>query len=299
MRLDRRAFLSTAVAGTAGAVAATRMGAAVAAPADPAGLVPLGRLHVPRIGMGTGVRAGNRVSAQTRMGREVFEEVIRYAYDSGVRLFDLADLYGSHEYLARVLGDEPRESYYLVSKLWFRPGGLPEPHRDDADVGVKRFLDELQTDYIDIVQIHCMTDADWTDSMRKQMDLLEKCREEGLIRAHGVSCHSLAALKAAAEDPWVDIVHARINPFGEKMDGPPEEVVPVLEQIHEAGKGVIGMKIIGEGAFSADSEKCEESVRYTLGLGCVDVLIVGFMHNEEIDDFKARVARGLAANAAG
>ena len=74
---------------------------------------------------------------------------------------------------------KPRDSYTLVTKLWFQPKGLPEPERPDADVCVARFLKELDTDYIDIVQIHCQTSAKWPEEMRKQMDLLEDLKQQG------------------------------------------------------------------------------------------------------------------------
>jgi hypothetical protein len=104
-------------------------------------------------------------------------------------------------------------------------------------------------------------------------------------------------LEAAAAEPWVDSVHARINPYGTKMDGPPEKVVPVLEKIHRAGKGVVGMKIIGEGAYRNSDEQRDQSVRYVLGLGCVDILNVGFEKTEEIDDFARRVRKVSAVRA--
>ena len=90
---------------------------------------------------------------------------------------------------------------------------------------------------------------------------------------------------------WVDSVHARINPYGMSMDKPAEKVPGVLQKIHAAGKGVVGMKIIGEGRLRNDDEKRDESVRYVLGLGCVDILNVGFEKTEEIDDFAARVRK--------
>jgi len=68
------------------------------------------------------------------------------------------------------------------------------------------------------------------------MDSLAQLKSKGIIRAHGVSCHSLAALEAAAAEPWVDSVHARINPFGMSMDDKPDKVVPVLKKLHAAGK---------------------------------------------------------------
>ena len=129
------------------------------------------------------------------------------------------------------------------------------------------------------------------------MDILAGLKDKGFVRAHGISCHSLGALEAAAQEPWVDVVNTRINPYGVKMDGPPERVAPVLQKLHKAGKAVVGMKLIGEGAFRDDDEKRDRSVKYVLGLGCVDILNVGFESTEEIDDFAARVRRVPRANA--
>ena len=89
----------------------------------------------------------------------------------------------------------------------------------------------------------------------------------------------------------MDSVHARINPYGMVMDGSPDKVAPVLKKIHDAGKGVVGMKIIGEGKLRDDDERRHESVRYVLGLGCVDILNVGFEKIEEVDDFASRVRK--------
>jgi len=49
------------------------------------------------------------------------------------------------------------------------------------------------------------------------------------------------------------------------------------------------MKIIGAGEFSHSDEMRNESVKYVLGLGCVDVLNVGFENHGQIDDLAARV----------
>ena len=108
---------------------------------------------------------------------------------------------------------------------------------------------------------------------------------------------SLGALQTCVTEPWVDSVHARINAYGEKMDGPTEKVAPVLKALHEAGKGVVGMKLIGEGTFRNSDEKRDESVRYVLGLGAVDAMVVGFEKIEEVDDFAARVRKVAVADA--
>jgi aryl-alcohol dehydrogenase-like predicted oxidoreductase len=210
---------------------------------------------------------------------------------TGVRWFDLADLYGTHPYLIPALKTIPRDKYGIVTKIWFQPGGIPETERPDADVVINRFLKELGSEYIDLVLLHCVTSEKWNVELQKQMEIMAKLKQKGTIRAHGVSCHSLGALQAAAEEPWVDSVHARINPYGMSMDDKPEKVVPVLKKIHAAGKGVVGMKIIGEGKLRAEPEKINSSAEFVLGLGCVDILNVGFEKTEEIDDFATRVRK--------
>jgi aryl-alcohol dehydrogenase-like predicted oxidoreductase len=241
------------------------------------------------------VKGWNRSNALARSGPENFRDTIRRAYDLGVRLFDCADLYGSLGDVARALKDKPRESYLLISKVWCHPKtGIPadEP-RDDSAAVVERFLREAGTDYLDLVQLHCQTHDDWTTRYRSHMDALARCKERGWIKAHGVSCHSLTALELSAKDPWVDVVHTRINPWGVKMDGPADQVVPVIRRIHAAGKGVIGMKLIGEGAFRDDSAKIDEALRFTLQLGCVDAIIVGFENPTEVADYTARLLRAV------
>ncbi len=261
--------------------------------------VKLAGLNVPLLGMGTGVKAGDRSNALQRSGEKNFLDTVRHAYDEGVRLFDCADSYGSLPMVAKALEGKPRESYVLVSKVWCHPkGGIPndEP-RDDSMAVIERFLREAGSEYIDLVQLHCQTAADWTKTYRPHMEALSEAKKKGWIRAHGCSCHSLEALEAAAVDPWVDVVHTRINPWGVAMDGPADVVVPVLKKIHAAGKGIIGMKLIGEGKFRNDPAKIDEALRFVLDLGCVDALIVGFEKQEEIVDYKQRLIAALAKKA--
>ena len=294
MKIKRREFLKRSALGVGSMLVAQRMAEAVETKVgkfDPYESVPLGKskLKLSRVCMGTGVRGGNRQSNQTRMGKEAFQSLIKGAYERGVRLFDLADLYGTHPYLIPALKDIPRSDYAIISKIWWRPGGIPDKERPDADVVVPRFLKELGTDYIDLVLLHCVESPKWPEELQKQMEIMAGLKQKGMIRAHGVSCHTVEALEAAVNEPWVDSVHARINPYGMSMDKGYERVPGVLKRLHAAGKGVVGMKIMGEGKLRNDDEKRDESVRYVLGLGCVDILNVGFEKLDEVDDFAQRV----------
>lgn len=300
MKIKRREFIKRSAIGAGGILIGARLGAEEKTDArpdvkyhDPYALVRLGKTDVKftRVCMGTGSHGWNRNSNQTRKGRDAFLKLLRGAYDRGIRTYDMADLYGTHTYVAAAFAGLPRESYSLITKMWWNSGGLPEDDRPDADVVVDRFLKELNTDHIDLLLLHCVTASEWPDQLHRQMDILSKVKSQGKIRALGVSCHSIAALESAAADPWVESVHTRINPYGMSMDGSPDEVVPVLKKLHAAGKGVVGMKIIGEGRLRNDDARRDESVKYALDLGCVHILNVGFESVDEIDDLAARVRK--------
>ena len=298
--LSRREFMTTLTAG-AGTLLLGKYSFAIPpiipdASTDPFRIITLGKsgLKTTLIGMGTGFNGYNRSSAITRAGKSVATTVIRNAYEKGIRYFDCADTYGTHPFTQEALKGIPRESYTIGTKIWVGQGGIPEAERPDANIVVDRFRKELNTDYLDLVQIHCMTSPDWTTQYKNQMDILEDLKAKKVIRAHGVSVHSLEAMEAAAASPWVDIVHVRINPYGEAMDKKdPALVIPVIEKLHKSGKGVIGMKLIGNGKFRNDSEKIDASLKYVLGLGTVDMIIVGFELPEQIDNYTTRVTRAL------
>lgn len=303
MKIPRRTFLGSSILGVGELLLGGRTSAAETPPTsgfDPYEKVQLGKtgLKVSRVGLGTGMRGSNRQSNQTRLGKDKFSELIGGCFDRGINLFDMADLYGTHPYLIPALKGIPRDQFVIVSKIWLHRGGIPEPQdqRPDVDETVHRFLKEIGTDYIDLILLHCMTDKDWPTRFEQPMNLLDGMKKKGLIRAHGVSCHSLDALKTAAAEPWVDSVHARINPYGASMDGEPEVVVPVLEDIHAAGKGVVGMKLIGEGKFRDSDLKRNHAVEFVLNLGSVDTMVVGFENLGEVDDFAGRVRTAIRRN---
>jgi predicted aldo/keto reductase-like oxidoreductase len=283
--MDRRGFLRLSAAGALAAGFGFRaQGQAAAAHATPTALTAttertLGKtgLKCSFLGMGTGTRGG---ADQRAPGREHFVGCLEHAYDQGLRYFDLADNYGSHDYMKDALkrGME-REKLMLLSKT---PSRTAEAVKADID----RYLKELDTDYLDIVLLHCLTEPDWTERYKGAMDALSEAKSQGKVKAVGCSNHDFGALKAAAASPWVDVILARINPAGVLMDASPEEVAPVLKQAHDAGKGILGMKIVGEGQLK---DRMPESLKYVMGLGCVDAITIGFVNPDEIDDAAAKI----------
>lgn len=259
-----------------------------------------------RIGMGTGMRGGNRVSDTVRAGWKKSIELINFAYDNGIRFFDCADMYGTHVIVAEALKGKPRDSYTLVSKVWLHPrGGLPEKERLSPEESVERFLRELRTDYIDVLQIHCMMAANWTEQFAESMESMERLKKAGKIRAHGISSHSNAATETAANTAWCDVIHVRVNSEGMNMDGPKddpakriEETVRTTKLAHDAGKGIIAMKVLGEGKMSKDADMRKKSTRFVVDLDCVDVLIAAFDEKEHVTEFVNNIVEAERIKAA-
>lgn len=297
--MNRRKFLTALGMGTAHVMFSNPLYAAAPgkfASNSPVQNIKLGKslIETSLLGIGTGVHAGNRSAFLTRQEKEKSIATIQHAFDRGIRNFDTADTYGTHQIVGEALSKKNREDYTLTSKIWVRGGGIPDKERPDADVVVERFRKELNTDYIDLVQIHCMVDENWTETQKKQMDILEDLKAKGIIRAHGVSVHSLDAMKDAVKTDWVDVLHARINPYGMAMDKPdPKEVIEVINQIKKGGKGVIGMKLVGNGKIRDDSKKIDDSLRFVLGLNSVDMVIVGFESIDQIDNYLDRMENAL------
>ena len=294
--LNRREFLaSTALATTAlaaGSAAPARAAAAARAdlPKGPADKVILGKtgIKVSLVGMGTGSVGSGQASNQTRLGVKGFTKVVRHALDRGVCLFDVADQYGSHTYLRAALQGVPRDRYVIQTKTH-------ATKLDDARSHLERYRMELGVEMIDIVLLHCMQKANWPAENMGSMDYLRKAKEEGIIRAHGTSCHGMDPLNTAAKNPFVEVDLARINPEGLIMDDKkPDEVASRLEEMHNAGKGVIGMKIYGEGKMK-EPERRDASLRFVLGLGTVNAFIIGFESVEQIDDTCTRVEKAIAS----
>jgi 1-deoxyxylulose-5-phosphate synthase len=237
-------------------------------------------IRTSRLAMGTGTVGVGHHSHQTALGVKGLSDLLLNGYDHGLRFFDAADSYGSHPHVAEALKHVARDKVTVLSKSWARD---PATMRADLD----RFRKELGTDYIDVFLMHCLTEDDWTTRYRGVMDVLSEAKQKGIIRAHGCSCHSIEALRAAAASPWVEVDLARINPIGSHMDADPETVLAVLKQMKASGKAVVGMKILGQGDLSS---RQDEAIKFALATGVLDAFTIGAESRTEQEDLIRRIA---------
>jgi predicted aldo/keto reductase-like oxidoreductase len=289
-RSTRRDFLKTALAtgALAGAVPQA-FSAAKVEKKSATDWVTLGNsgIKVTRLALGTGTHGGR---IQRQMGQEDFTKLVRHAYDRGIRFFETADSYmGMPEMLATALKGIPRDSYKLMTKL--RP-----QHADDLPNAVDRLRKALNSEYLDILLVHCVRTSGWAEEFKPIRDTFSEAKVKKVILAHGASCHGLLPLRSLPGNSWLDVALVRINHAGTMMDnmrgdssgGDVSEVTTRVGQIHGQGTGVIGMKLMGEGRFTSPEER-DASLRYVMKLGTVDSVTIGYKTTAEIDEAIDRI----------
>lgn len=234
-----------------------------------------------RLALGTGTRGGRSSSNQTRqLGLDGLADLLWYGCDNGVTFWDSGDSYGSHPHLKHALRRVRREKVTIMTKTRARTA---EQMRADLD----RFRREIGTDYLDIILLHACTSPRWDQEAQGAMAVLSEAREKGIVRMRGVSCHSLEALRLAARHPWVEVDLARFNAIGSHMDADPATVRAALREMRANGKGVIGMKILGEGDLRS---RVDEALRYALGEDVLDCFTIGVESRSELADLIKRIA---------
>ena len=294
-KFSRREFLQTSLTATSAVLLGTTTMSAAPAKRTAVDQVTLGQtgIKTSRLGMGTGSNSGQ---IQFDLGREGFNSLIQYAYDQGITYFDCSQTYKTFEWLGGAIKSLPREKLFIQSKI----PGQPENILEVVDHHRKLF----DTDYVDTMLIHCMIKEGWTDQWKRIMDGFDEAKQKGWIRSKGVSCHSLPALRGAAETPWAEVHLVRVNPQGRRIDGPEEsvwndnihDVEPVVTQLkamRAKGRGVIGMKIIGNGEF-VNAEDREKSIRFAMSRPELDAVVIGFKSRSEIDEAIQRINSALS-----
>ena len=281
-RTNRREFIQRAMAaGAAVALPATVWPAEVRRANDIIQLGPA-KVRMSRMAVGTGTFGGGHSSNQMRqLGADGVADMWWNAYDNGVFVWDTADSYGSHAAVKVALKNIPREKVTIMTKTAARTA-------DAMKADLDRFRREMGTDYIDIVLLHSRMSPKWDELDQGPMEVLSEAKDRKLIRTKGISCHSMEAMAVAAKSPWLEVCLTRINQFGVRMDGSTEEMLPLIADMKAAGKGLIGMKVLGEGQLR---KRLDDALRYAVTKDAVDCFTVGCESRAEFKDNFDRIAR--------
>jgi hypothetical protein len=321
---SRREFFKTA-AGAIGAVAATSAYAAKRSATD---WVELGNsgVKVTRLAFGTGTHGGR---IQRELGQEQFTRLVRHAYDRGIRFFETAQSYkGMPEMLGVALKGIPRDSYRLMTKLSLHEG----------EDGVSAFDDQrrfLQSEYVDVILVHCVRTPDWMERSKRLRDSLSEAKQKKIALAHGASCHGLQPLpnacathflrpskkkialahgaschglqplQAFPKNNWLDVALLRVNHDGTRMDNMAgSDAATVKGDVPQVVSNIKQIRGDGTGVIGMKimgegqfqtPEQRDASIQYVMKLGTVDAVTIGYKSTAEIDEAIERINKHLNA----
>jgi len=242
---------------------------------------PLGKtgVQVPIIGYGTAPLGKIKVMDAPLIKKS--EALLNHAIDVGITYLDTSPDYGSQPKVGEVMKTR-RDEVFLATKINKR-------RKDDVLAELKQNLAELQTDHVDLIQVHAvnaMADLEAALAPDGTLAALEEARRQGMTRFIGITGHARPAVLAHALQRYdFDTVLVALGVIDRLVTGPEEVLLPVAQ---ERGVGVIAMKVFGHGAINQRSM----ALRYSLGLPGVSVAILGMEEEAQIDE-NVKLAQSL------
>ncbi len=245
---------------------------------------------VTRIGLGgEGVL---RTHGQIREAREVIQEAI----DQGISYFDSARVYADSEvYYGYVWKESPeiRAKIFQASKSASRD-------KTHALADLEQSLDRLQSDYLDLWQIHDVRtpqDLAMISAPGGALEAFVEAKSTGKVRFIGVTGHHDPKVLTQAVRSWpVDAVMMPVNPVEGVLGGFLTETLPAARKKEIA---VIGMKVLGAAHYLLPRTQitAETLIRYALSFD-IDVAIMGCSTSAEIKTLATagRLTKPLAEN---
>lgn len=200
--------------------------------------------------------------------------LIEYAYEKGINFLDTAELYETYAHVRQALKNIPRDKFVIASKSYAYS-------KETARLSLEKAMKEIGTDYVDVFMLHEQMSE---HTIRGHYDAIEyflKMKQEGRIRALGISTHYIAGVKAACKYPEIEIVHPITNLAGLGIqDGTRAEMESAIIAFKALGGGVVGMKPLGGGNLLASVDACFD---YILAQNDIDSIAFGMQSKEEID----------------
>lgn len=281
-KFTRREFIITSAGALAAIAAGTADAAKTAYNAQGLPTKVLGKtgVQLPYIGLGTGSRFCTVADEEKGLA------ILNYALDNGLYYWDTASIYRSwstkvisEERLGKVLKTR-RKEVFLATKVSSR-------NLDEAKQELEQSLKRLQTDQIDLYQIHMVTDMDDVDALFKPHGLVrfvDDLKARGVVRFVGFTGHhSAKALKAMVERYDFDTMLFSLNHHGAEKDGRREE--DAMSAAHKKGMGIMAMKVVRP-RETVKSISANELISYALSLPGISSALLG---QESIEIIKSNI----------
>ncbi len=237
-------------------------------------------LEVSKLGFGTFDFGVPSLNISSEEGGRILVE----SYKLGINFWDTSDDYDSHPHVASALKRVPRKKVVISTKTYAKSG-------EEVKKSLENSLKELDTDYIDILLLHYVK-KDRIDCCHQVLKELNAMKMTGIVKAIGLSTHSIAVVRDAAQFEELDVImticckanQALINKFRERIpleDGSVKDMLRAIKLAHNKGKGVIAMKVLGSSAPPL-VRNYQSSIKSIAQLEFVDALVIGMKSLNEV-----------------
>lgn len=209
---------------------------------------------------------------QANLPEEKGADLICRAVELGVNFLDTAEYYQNYPPIRLALKKCGKDLVVATKSYAYTYEGMKK--------SVENARKALDRDVIDIFMLHEQESRLTLKGHREALEYLIEAKQKGIIRATGVSTHTVEVVLAAAEMEEIDVIHPIINYQGIGIkDGTVEDMVKAIEKAYNKGKGIYGMKSLGGGNLIRERKKAFE---FVLGLPFLHSIAVGMKSEAEI-----------------
>lgn len=201
--------------------------------------------------------------------------VILRALELGVNFIDTAQLYRTYAPIARALRAYSRSDDVVIATKSYAPDarGMQE--------ALEQALRELQREYIDIFMLHEQESMLTIRGHEEALTYLVRAKEKGLVRAVGISTHTVQGVRAAALVPEIEVISPLINYAGLGIvGGGREDMLAAIEFAASCGKGLYAMKPLGGGHLV---DRLETALAFLWGIDALAAVAVGMKTVAEVE----------------
>ena len=165
------------------------------------------------------------------------------ALDEGITFWDTAEGYGTQPHLGEAIRQIPRHKVVIQTK-----NGAKD--YKSASASITRSLEELKTEYVDVLLLHGISTPEDLVSREGALDAYREAKKAGKVQAIGCSTHvhTGTVMDAVIDHPEIEVILATANKEGRLLEGGPlDQHLEYLQRAYDLGKGISIMKVIAAG----------------------------------------------------
>jgi len=206
------------------------------------------------------------------MSVEDGSDVILYAVEMGVNFIDTAEFYRNYQYINKVLKKTSKELVISTKSYAYTYEGMRE--------SVEKARKETGKDVIDIFMLHEQESKLTLKGHREALEYLLDAKAKGIIKATGVSTHTVEVVNAAADMQEIDVIHPLINFQGLGIkDGTLYDMENAIKKAFNNHKGIYAMKALGGGNLINTKRR---AFSYILSFPYLDSIAIGMKSRDEV-----------------